>query len=143
MISQYTKPYILMDPILPELQAAAAGLLFRSESDYPFETVDLGRAKYLEPTPAQLLEMLDLPVGTPARTVDLAYFLRNMTRTSPEQSPAMQEEAARFQALERLFVERLAHVQVIRLGEVQVEAFLLGSTPTGRLVGLKTRLVET
>jgi len=132
-----------MDPILNELQQASEGLLFRSESDYPFEIVDMGRADHLNPSPAQLLEMLARPLDTPSETVELPYFFRNMTRVRPEHSDAMRQEAERFQALERLIQDKLKDVKVIRLGSVNVEAFILGSTPQGRLVGLKTRLIET
>ncbi|AKD04343.1 nuclease A inhibitor family protein [Pontibacter korlensis] len=132
-----------MDPILNELQQATEGLFFRSESDYPFEIVDMGRAEHLDPTPGQLLTMLDRPQDTASEVVDLPYFLRNMTRVRPEHSEAMRQEAERFQALEQLLTAKLRHVKVIRLGSVKVEAFILGSTEKGRLVGLKTHLIET
>ncbi|MCC9167882.1 nuclease A inhibitor family protein [Pontibacter harenae] len=132
-----------MDPILNELQQAADGLYFRSESDHPFETVDMGRAEHLDPSPEQLLAMLGRPFDVAAETVDLPYFLRNMTRVRPEQSENRRQEAERFQALEQTLLSRLSNVKVIRLGSVRVEAFILGSTPQGRLVGLKTNLVET
>jgi len=132
-----------MDPILTELQQASEGLLFRSESDYPFEVVDLGRAEHLDPSPAQLLAMLGRTTTEVTAIMELPYFFRNMTKTRPEQSEAQQQEAARFQALEQLLTQNLSHVKVIRVGTIKIEAFILGSTPQGRLVGLKTYQIET
>jgi len=132
-----------VDPILTELQQAAEGLLFRSESDYPFDIVDLGLAGQTDLTPAQLLSMLGRPEEAVAETIDLPYFFRNMTRVRPEYTEEMKQEAQRFQALEQLLTQKLSQVKVFRFGAVNVEAYILGTTPKGRLVGLKTRLIET
>jgi hypothetical protein len=37
----------------------------------------------------------------------------------------------------------LSEVQVFRVGEVEIDIYIIGKTPTGDIIGLKTRSVET
>ena len=37
----------------------------------------------------------------------------------------------------------LAQVQVFRVGEVEINIYIIGKTPTGDIIGLKTLSVET
>ena len=37
----------------------------------------------------------------------------------------------------------LSEVQVFRVGEVEIDIYIIGKTPTGDIIGLKTRSIET
>ncbi|KAA3440347.1 nuclease A inhibitor family protein [Rufibacter hautae] len=130
-----------MSTLLQELEQAAQGLLFISESESPLEPFTLPAGTSAQ-TPADFLHALGKP-DQPVEEVTLAYFFRNMVRTSPEQDLAQQATAQRFMALQGWLETHLQKVRVYRVGQVQVQAYTLGKTPDGLWLGLKTTLVET
>ena len=53
------------------------------------------------------------------------------------------ETARRFQRLAQLLKETLEDVTVYKVGEVEIDAYVVGKTRSGALAGVKTKLVET
>ncbi len=47
------------------------------------------------------------------------------------------------QALKEALVGYLLHIKVLRVGAVEIDTYLLGKTPDGQWLGIKTMLVET
>lgn len=127
----------------PALAAAAAGLLFISESDYPLEPVVVASPGSPGPVAAALLQYLGLPPETPVQEQSLAYFLRNHTRQDPGFSLEKLERARQFNHLQQVLEQELRDIKVYRVGQIQVQAFVLGRDARGQLSGLKTTLIET
>lgn len=127
----------------PALAAAASGLMFISESDYPLEPVALAAPAGLVSVASVLLQHLGLPADTPVQEQDLAYFLRNHTRQAPVFSQEKLERAQRFGHLQQVLEQELRDIKVYRVGNIQVQAFILGRDARGQLSGLKTTLIET
>jgi hypothetical protein len=127
----------------PAIAIAATGLLFMSESDYPLEPFGLEAPDPLTPPAQLLLKHLGLPASTPVQEQKLDYFLRNHTRQHPAYAAEEKETARRFQHLRAVLEQELKEIKVYRLGEVRVQAFILGRDNEGHLSGLKTTLVET
>ena len=126
-----------------KLKKAAEGLYFMSESDHPFETVGFKPEKPEEPIESSLLEYLGLPEGTVVEKQDLTYFLRNQTRDLPEHGTEEKARAQKFRELEALLKQEIPDISVYRIGQVQIDAYLIGKLPDGSLGGLKTKQVET
>ncbi|MGV3642118.1 MAG: nuclease A inhibitor family protein [Adhaeribacter sp.] len=127
----------------PSLAAAATGLLFISESDYPLEPVVVASPGWSGPVADALLQHLGLPAGTPVQEQDLAYFLRNHTRRDAGFSPERLERARQFGHLQQVLEQELRDIKVYRVGQIQVQAFILGRDARGQLAGLKTTQIET
>lgn len=132
-----------MGNTLEKLKKAAEGLYFMSESDFPFETVGFKPEKPEASTEENLLKSQNLPAGTTIEKQELTYFLRNQTRDLPEFGPEEKARAQKFRELESLFKNEIPDIAVYRIGQVQIDAFLIGKLPDGSLGGLKTRLIET
>ena len=121
------------------LEAASRGLLYTSESDYPYDYVSLPAAPVARTlTSAQFLAAL----GRPA---DTAIELRTLDRVfshlvNPDVTGA---DAPRFAALERTIRQRLTYVQVFAVGTIQVHLYIVGRDRCGTLVGLHTVSIET
>ncbi|RNI26922.1 nuclease A inhibitor family protein [Rufibacter latericius] len=130
-----------MSYLLPQLTQAAQGLLFISESESPLEPFSLPTGVSLS-SGADFLKALGMN-GQPVEQVELAYFFRNMVRTSPDQEPAQQAIAQRFIALLQWLETNLQEVRVYRVGQIQVQAYVMGKAPDGTWLGLKMTLVET
>jgi hypothetical protein len=127
-----------MHPDLKEIEEAAAGLLFISESDHPLETVEL-KGTGVE-------EELRSIAGKPAmdfEKITLEHFFRNMTKVYPGESKEQAGRARRFSQLQHLLKNRLKNVMVYRIGSIQVDAFIIGQLNDGKYGGLRTKLVET
>jgi hypothetical protein len=132
----------MTDTLQPLLQAAT-GLLFRSESDYPFEPFTHENPGGGPLEVPQLVGWLGLPPDTPVQQQDLASFFRNHTRELPGASAEQLELAHRFQRLQAALETTLRAPAAYCVGVTQVQAYLLGQDPAGNFAGLKTKLIQT
>lgn len=112
-----------------------------SESDHPLQVVQLDHpSTSLE---GSLLEFSGKETGSSIDKQELDYFFRNVARIDPMATPAQQETARRFQHLVKVLREELTDIQVYRIGEVDIDAFIIGRLPDGTYAGLRTKLIET
>jgi hypothetical protein len=131
----------------PELQnlleKSTTGLLFMSETDAPFEYFAGGKAESGDSAKNFLKKHLNLDDETPVKAVSLEKFFKN---AATEQDWHEEEEKAtvkKFQELEQTLKEKLTDIEVVRVGETEIDAYILGKTESGEWAGLKTKLVET
>jgi hypothetical protein len=130
----------IMNPDLQQIETAAHGLLYMSESDYPLDLVVLdGISGNIE----EKIKGLNLSSQGPVEKVSLDYFFRNMVRSGPDAPTEQKESARRFQVLGQLLKEKLHDVQVYRIGSIQVTAYIIGRLSDGSYAGLKTTVIET
>ena len=108
--------------ILQELAEASAGLLYMSESDYPFELVRWEGGKE---TPEFIRGITNAPANEPIEQVDLDTFLR------------------RHGKLAQLLKDNLANLKVYKVGRINMPVYIVGLSQEGNLLGLSTRVVET
>ena len=128
------------EEILAELERAAAGLFYLSESDYPFETVCFETGE--KPEPERLREMAGCGEDARVEVTSLEDFF---TDASAVELPSGGGGAcpSSFHGLVRLLRENLTDVKVYRVGEVNIPVFVLGRSASGRWLGVSTRVVET
>lgn len=125
------------------LEAAAEGLLFISESESPFEYVELPGEAPAELTADAVRAALGEAEGAPASETTLDRWLAGHIEEADPADPVAQENVARFQALKRALTECLADVKVFRVGDAQVKYYALGRAPDGRVAGLAASALET
>ena len=130
-----------MQKDLQKIEQAAAGLQFLSETNAPFELVEVPNPSV--PLEQQLLRISGKEEGTPVARQDLDYFFRNAVKSYPGASPEGVQTAQRFQYLQQVLKEELSDVQVYRVGEIQIDAFIIGKLKDGSYAGLRTKVVET
>ncbi|MGI0485724.1 nuclease A inhibitor family protein [Pantanalinema rosaneae CENA516] len=129
--------------LLNQLQAATQGLLWMSESDYPFEVVHWQFPTVTSITANQLLQIIDRPPDTPIEVVDLDSFFATATQTLSWFGANERAQASRYQQLVDLLKQQLQHLIVYRVGSINLAIYILGQTEPGDWVGLKTQAVET
>jgi hypothetical protein len=121
---------------------AAEGLVFTSESDYPvaLHVIAGGGAKRLKrgAFPQGLC-----PEGARCTTQDVDAFFRPVVATKDWFGPDETARAEKFKALVALLRQNLTSVRVYKVGETTIDAFVLGRSTDGDLVGVKTTVVET
>jgi hypothetical protein len=129
-----------MSERLQHIKEASFGLFYQSEGDYPFEPLSIDAAASLEDTLQALPEKEE---QTPLKAVSLEQFFRNMTTPHPNASPEQQQTAQRFINLQQVLKEELRDVAVYLVGEIEVDAFILGRTHDGNYAGLRTKVIQT
>jgi len=131
-----------LERIEKELKQAANGLLMRSETDEPFEFYFDEQHIGSELNEETVRKLAGMPAQYPMQVEEVDYFFRNQTRPA-EDTPEEHARAAQFRQLQAKLQELLPDVKAYRIGESRITAFLLGTTESGEITGLKTVLVET
>ena len=126
--------------ILEQLQQASEGLLFMSESEYPCEVCLWSDA---DATPDQVVQMTNHPQDTPVEVEEVDDFFSVATTAQDWHSEEEKETVHKFQTLVQTLKANLSNLQVYRLGEVEIDVYVVGQTPTGDLAGIATKIVET
>ena len=117
------------------------GLSYRSESDYPFELVHLKEP--LSSLEEELLALLAKEKDTKVEQVTLEHFFKNMVKIYPNDRAEQEMRALKFKNLQDVLQYELQDVTVYRIGEVEVDAFIIGRLPDGTFGGPRTKVIET
>ncbi|MBO9618862.1 MAG: nuclease A inhibitor family protein [Niabella sp.] len=127
---------------LTQLQTQVQGVLFISESEYPFEPQNLG-----------LLDAAAIPAavaahsGTPAAQVKTIAPEQLMTQLERSADPGDAPIVANLQKIKTLYAflnSQLSHLQVYRVATgVQVPIYILGFLPDQTVAGVKTTSIES
>ncbi|MEP0858856.1 nuclease A inhibitor family protein [Trichocoleus sp. DQ-U1] len=129
--------------IVDQLKSASDGLLYLSESDYPFE-VFLWESPELQPlTTQKILQQTGHPQTTPIEVVTVDNFFRVATTEQDWYSEEEKATLQKYQALVETLKQILSNPEVYRLGEIEIDVYIVGQTPTGALAGLSTKVIET
>lgn len=126
--------------ILDRLRQATVDLLWLSESDYPFEAIAWERG--VELTPTALCQELTQPNLT-IETMTLADFFASALTVEDWYEAEELAQVDRYQELLHTIESNLTDVRVFRVGEIEIAIYIVGKTPEGDIVGLKTHAIET
>jgi len=110
--------------ILAALGQASLGLLYMSESDYPFELIRWkGRT---ELTSAFICGIAGEATDCTVQKLDCDAFL-----------------GGRYQRLAQLLKANLSSLRVYKVGRINMPVYIVGRSPEGNWLGLSTRVVQT
>ena len=127
--------------IVKALRKATDGLLFMSESDYPFEVL-YWRKPGGSPTAAKVAELTGEDASlVEERSVDA--FFDGAATAQDWHSTAEFETVQRYQDLVALLKSKLRKLKVYRFGQIEIHAYVVGVTSAGNWVALKTTQIET
>ncbi len=110
-----------------ELTKAVSGLLYSSESDYPFEIVENSKPEIFQNS----------------KQIEFDSFFKRLTAEEDWFGEEEKAKAAKYATLEKLLKENLTDLKVFKTGETDIEIYIIGKTKSGAFMGLKTRSVET
>ena len=125
-----------------ELNTTADGLRYVSEADHPFDFVAFPDA----PPDALSVERIAAVVGKPGAPVEevtLERFFSGMIESADPADAATQALVPRFRTLRDQLRERMPDVRAFRVGQVEMDCYLLGTVPSGGIAGLHTQALET
>lgn len=130
------------DNVIPQLKQACEGLTWRSEADAPLRVLrwDL---------PHRQLEHHDLlyygghALDAPVAEVSPSAFFDKVTVERAWFDSHEKALVQRYRSLQELLELTLEDLKVYRIGEVEVDVYVMGWTEDDYLVGVATTLVET
>lgn len=124
------------------LTEASKDLLFPSESDYPFEYVewDTGGKKL---TKKLIRQLTHKKTNDPVKSVSLDDFFSNVTEIKDWYGEQEKANAERFRQLQEVLKNNLANIRVFKVGKIEIDAYMIGTTQDGKCAGLSTKLIET
>lgn len=128
--------------LVAKLQAATAGLLWMSEIDAPLQVIHWP-SSVLELTPEQLLKLTNQPPTTPVKQVAVDDLFAGATEDQDWFEDEERAIAQRYRELLALLKQSLDNLQGYRVGEVNIDLYIVGQTNTKDWVGLTTKAVET
>lgn len=111
--------------ILQQLANATAGLLFMSESDYPFELIHWEGAA--EITPDFLRKVSGESNDSPVQQIEIEDFLAS----------------GLYQPILLLLRSQLSDVKAYKVGRINMPVYLVGRSSDGSWLGVSTRVVQT
>ncbi len=135
-----SSPTVTTAAIIDRLTQAATDLEWSSESDYPFELVTWAPDTAM--TPTALFSDVDRP-ELPIESITLNDLFAPVIAVEDWYEAEELAVVDRYKVLLESIESNLAEVQVFRVGEVEIDIYIIGKTPAGDIVGLKTRSVET
>jgi len=119
------------DPVQSSLAKAAKGLMFVSETDAELEPFVWDVDGKLDED--GLRKQVDAGEDSPVEETTLDRFFRAV--------PSSQKK--KFDALAKTLKDNLSDLRVYKVGEVEMDVYIVGKTNDGRWAGLKTQVVET
>jgi len=126
----------LLERLSPHLE----GILYMSESDYPWTVFAYENEGEGEIDPQFLLETVMWKTTTDLmETRDFEEWIGRYA----DEDWGYEEDAPKYQAIREIMREELTDLRVIRIDDVQVKVFLIGRTECGEIAGIRTVSIET
>ena len=127
--------------LLAELSQACNGLMWLSESDYPWQVIDWQNENEIDRQ--TLLQHYEYHPQTRVSTKTLNSFFQNATTEQEWHDEIERAEVKRYQNLYRWLENNLKDIQVFLVGEVEVDVYVLGRLSNNRISGLSTKMIQT
>ena len=126
-----------------KIKSLSQNLLWMSESDYPFDIFTWSNQELEEVNTQNLLQKTNHSLDAPVKVVDMENFFQRATDEKDWYDDEEKETAKKYQALVDTLKQNLDNIQVYKIGEVEIDVYIVGQLKSGDWVGLSTKAVET
>lgn len=125
--------------LIEQLQSAITGLIWQSETDAPFQVCSWSNPTGQILSPVLLLAKTNHDPDTPVKVVTLEEFCAPGLHLAGDSS----NQPEKLQSLMTTITNNLSTIQVYRVGDIEIEIYIIGVDPEGNWVGVSTQSVET
>ena len=129
--------------LIDQLKQACNKLLWISESEYPFEVFCWQNQTASDLTHEKLLDFTHHSTDTIVKTDDFDSFFEVVTQPQDWYGDEEIATMKQYQQLVATLKQRLNNLKVYRLGEINLDIYIVGQTPDSHLAGIATKAVET
>lgn len=128
--------------LVATFQKLTENLTWMSETDAPIQVFCWQDCSAIE-TPNQLLEQTHHEADTPVEEVELETFFEPAVTEQDWFEDEEKETAAKYRSLLSALKENLSDIKVYRVGEVEIDVYVVGQMESDGIVGISTQVVET
>ncbi|MDY7003545.1 MAG: nuclease A inhibitor family protein [Cyanobacteriota bacterium] len=126
-----------------QLDELVKGLLWMSESDYPFEVFIWEFGEGVSLNNEIFLKITKHSLETTVKVIEFEVFFR-LVITEKDWHNAQESEVVRkYQKLVSMMKKYLSDLKVYKVGEVRKDVYIVGKTNTGDYAGVATVSIET
>lgn len=140
-MSRETEPETVQTPLAKEIEIAAAGLWYMSETDA--EIIPFTGSKSVGVTKEILLDQIGSVADETVEERGFDEMFERLVAIKDWHNDQQKETAARFGVLKKLLSDNLSDLKVFKVGDVRRDVYFVGLDSEGRLAGIKTFAVET
>ncbi len=133
----------ILDSLITALQKASEGLLYMSESDYPYKVIRWEGSPETSLTEEFIRQKAEVSDDTPVEIVEFSDFYDPGAPDPDWYGETEKAEATKFRNLMKLLMDNLAHLKIFRVGEIEIDIYIVGQVDGGEIVGLATKAIET
>ena len=124
-----------------QIKKFAAGLYYISETDAEILPFAGTEAKSI--TVEEILSQTKSAAGSPTEERDFSEFFARFTEMQDWFGDEEKETAQKFVRLKQFLEKNLKDLKVIKIGKIQLDVYVVGLDAESRLMGIKTKAVET
>ncbi|MCC0175401.1 nuclease A inhibitor family protein [Waterburya agarophytonicola K14] len=129
------------EQLIAQLNQAVSGLLWLSESDYPWQVVSWQNESNCERH--ILRQRYNYPPEIEIATTTLDSFFASAILEQEWHDEIEQTETKRYQILYDLLNDNLEDLRVFLVGKTEIDVFVLGKLDRNTVIGLSTKLIAT
>ena len=130
--------------LLAELKTATENLIYISETDAPFEAfVWKTESQVAEARAEDVLKFAGQKSDAKVVEKSLDEFFQHPTEMQDWFGDEEKTQVEKFIKLKNLLSTKLENTKVFKIGEIQIDVYIVGIDNQGNLAGVKTKAVET
>ena len=129
--------------IFEQLDELVKGLLWMSESDYPFEVFIWEFGKGISLNDEIVLKITKHSLETTVKVIEFEVFFRVVITEKDWHNAQEAEVVRKYKKLVSMMKQCLTDLKVYKLGEVRKDIYIVGKTNTGDYAGVATVSIET
>ena len=132
------------DGLLADLKTASENLIYISETDAPFEPFVWKTEQPITEIRAEdVLKFARQKADAKVAEKNLDEFFQHPTETQDWFGDEEKAQVEKFLKLKELLSTKLKNTKVFKIGDVQIDVYIVGIDRQGNLAGVKTKAVET
>jgi hypothetical protein len=132
------------DELLSSLKKAVENLFYISETDAPFEAfVWKTETPINEITADKVLKLAGESPNAKVTEKSMEEFFKQPTELQDWFGDEEKSQVEKYLKLKELFATKLKNARVFKVGEPQINVYIVGTSDDGNLAGVKTKAVET
>ncbi|NES65952.1 MAG: nuclease [Okeania sp. SIO2D1] len=129
--------------IFEQLNEVVKGLLWMSESDYPFEVFIWEFGEGISLNNEIVLKIAKHSLETTVKVIEFEFFFRLVITAKDWHNVQESEVIRKYQKLVSIMKQYLSDLKVYKVGEVRKDVYIVGKTNTGDYAGVATVSIET
>jgi len=129
------------DNLTEKIKDAAEGLIYISESDAEIMLFDGGQAKAV--TKEEILSRTKKPADSAVEQRKFTEFFARLTEIQDWFGDEEKETAQKYARLKELLERNLRDLKVFKIGKIELDVYIVGLDAENKLLGIKTKAVET